>query len=279
MLDAEFDADAIRKSTRIRHVEIHESIPSTNDRAAELARTAADLQPPALIVARMQTAGRGRGANTWWSSEGSLTFSLLLDAGSLSIGSERWPQLSLATAVAVCDALTAELGGDHSLSQSPGIKWPNDVLVDGRKICGILIESPAASVNGSRWLVIGIGLNVNNSWRQAPGDLAARGTALCDISTRLHSQQGVLIRIIQALEQRLGQLALGDLQLPAAWRRLSVLDGKEVLSNGLGRQIQGRCVGIDADGGLIVQTATGREILYGGSILTAAGHNPSDAAG
>ena len=270
MRDADFDADAIRSSTQIRHVEIHESIPSTNDRAAQLA-VVRGIELPGLIVAREQTAGRGRGANSWWSTTGSLTFSVLLDAGSLSIGSERWPQLSLATAVAVCDAVTAELGGDHSPSQLPGIKWPNDVLVDGRKICGILVESPAVSVNASRCLVIGIGLNVNNSWREAPTDLAARGTALCDLSAHPHSQQGVLIRVLQALDERFGQLALNDTQLPAAWQHLSVLDGKEVISNGLDRQMQGRCIGIANDGGLVVQTATSRETLYSGSILSVGG--------
>jgi BirA family biotin operon repressor/biotin-[acetyl-CoA-carboxylase] ligase len=155
----------------------------------------------------------------------------------------------------------------------PGIKWPNDVLVEGRKICGILIESPAASVNASRCLVIGIGLNVNNSWREAPEDLAARGTALWDLSAHPHSQQGVLIRVLEALDERFGQLALNDAQLPAAWQRLSVLDGKEIISNGPGRQLQGRCIGIATDGGLVVQTATGRETLYSGSILPAGDSN------
>jgi BirA family biotin operon repressor/biotin-[acetyl-CoA-carboxylase] ligase len=267
--DAEFDAGAIRSSTRIRHVEIHDSLASTNDRATQLA-VEGGLELPALIVAGRQTAGRGRGANSWWSSEGSLTFSVLLDASALAIGSERWPQVSLATAVAVCDVVTAELGRDHALEKLPGIKWPNDVLVDGRKVCGILIESPAATASGSRCLVIGIGLNVNNSWRDAPDDLAARGTALCDLSGSRHSLQRVLVGIIQRLEVRLGQLALNDPELAAAWRRLSVLDGKEVFSGGFGRQVQGRCVGIAVDGGLVVETATGRETLYSGSIQVSA---------
>src|SRR4051794_30035368 len=102
------DADEIRASTFIRHVEMHESLGSTNDRAIELARDA-KIELPALVVARVQTAGRGRGKNVWWSADGALTFSVLLNPGDLGISTANWPQLSLATAVAVCDAISVEL--------------------------------------------------------------------------------------------------------------------------------------------------------------------------
>ena len=104
MADAFLDADAIRAATFVRHVEIHDTLGSTNDRAAELARDP-NVELPALVVARQQTAGRGRGDNTWWSADGALTFSVLLDTVAFGISASNWPQLSLATAVAVCDAL------------------------------------------------------------------------------------------------------------------------------------------------------------------------------
>jgi len=99
MPDAYLDADEIRASTFIRHVEIHETLGSTNDRAAELARDA-DIELPALVAARHQTAGRGRGSNTWWSDDGALTFSIILDPTAFGISAAKWPQLSLTTAVA-----------------------------------------------------------------------------------------------------------------------------------------------------------------------------------
>jgi hypothetical protein len=99
MPEVYLDADEIRRTTFIRHVEIHDTLRSTNDRAAELARDP-DIQLPALIAARQQTAGRGRGSNTWWSADGALTLSIVLDPAAFGIGMANWPQLSLATAVA-----------------------------------------------------------------------------------------------------------------------------------------------------------------------------------
>jgi hypothetical protein len=90
----------------VRHVEIHDEFPSTNDRAMQLTLFAA-LETPALIVARRQLAGRGRGGHSWWSSDGALTFSLVLEPAAWDIAVAQWPGLSLTAAVAVCDAFEA----------------------------------------------------------------------------------------------------------------------------------------------------------------------------
>ncbi len=197
MRDVFLEAEAIREATFIRRVEIHDTLGSTNDRAAELARDA-DIELPALVVARHQTAGRGRGKNTWWSADGALTFSVLLEPATFGIGSANWPQLSLATAVAVCDALANELQATNQragpsptpagLEDEPtrcnpksrlGIKWPNDVMLDGRKISGILIESPGGATLAKARVIIGVGINVNNLPVSA-------GAALCDVTGRQH---------------------------------------------------------------------------------------------
>src|SRR3990172_11878277 len=102
------DADRLCATTFVRHVELHDSLPSTNDRAIELAAST-ELQTPALVAARVQTAGRGRGSNTWWSADGALTFSLILDTAGWGLTHPDWPRVSLTTAVAVCDALAKEL--------------------------------------------------------------------------------------------------------------------------------------------------------------------------
>jgi BirA family biotin operon repressor/biotin-[acetyl-CoA-carboxylase] ligase len=102
------DADQLRATTFVRHVEIHDTLGSTNDRAAELIGRA-DIELPALVIARHQTAGKGRGRNSWWSADGALTFSLVIDAATTGVTPASWPQLSLATAVAVCDALMHEI--------------------------------------------------------------------------------------------------------------------------------------------------------------------------
>ncbi len=244
--DPFLDAEQIRAATFVRRVEIHDTLGSTNDRAAELARDA-DIELPALVVARHQTAGRGRGQNTWWSADGALTFSVLLEPAALGIGTANWPQLSLATAVAVCDALANEVQNttqragssptpagleDEPARANPksrlGIKWPNDVMLDGRKVSGILIESPGGSAPAKDRLIIGIGINVNNSWQLAPLELSTHATALNDVTGVQHNVQSLAIAVLNAFSHRLCQLASKDPDLPITWQQLSLRTGATV---------------------------------------------------
>lgn len=249
------DPERICADTFIRHVELHDLLPSTSNRAIGLAG-AADLKMPVLVLARRQTAGRGRGSNRWWSADGALTFSLLLEGAELGITSRDWPRVSLTTAVAVCDALPV-----RGL-----IKWPNDVLVDGHKICGILIESPGGSAPAKDRFVIGVGINVNNTWREVPEGAGMTGIALCDATGRQHGLQRVLIRFLRALEKRLEQLAGGDPQLPSTWQALCWLRERHVEVDVGGRRVEGRCSGIADDGALVVQTNSNTEHVYSGSV-------------
>jgi BirA family transcriptional regulator, biotin operon repressor / biotin---[acetyl-CoA-carboxylase] ligase len=258
-----FDAERIRTATFVRHVEIHDTLGSTNDRAAELARDAT-IELPALVVARKQTAGKGRGRRKWWSADGALTFSLLLDPATTGVQPANWPQLSLATAVAVCDALAIELRDPSQPRFS--IKWPNDVLVDGGKVCGILIESPGGAAPAKDRLIIGIGINVNNSWRTAPRNFGPNGTALCDATRRHHDLETTLVRVLQTLQERIGQLARGDSQLPDAWQGLCWLTEQGVDVNANGRWVTGVCVGIDRDGALLVENVNGLHHIRDGSV-------------
>lgn len=279
MDDDFFDADQIRAASFIRYVEIHDTLGSTNDRAAELAREPR-VELPALVVARHQTAGRGRGANKWWSVKGALTFSVLLEPAQLGIRSANWPQLSLATAVAVCDTLAAEVGstsstgsdgmsvarGGADITSSLGIKWPNDVMLDGGKVGGILIASPGGSQPAKDRLVVGIGINVNNSWRGAPRELGPNGAALCDTSGRQHDLETLLIRTLQSLKERIGELAAGDPQLPASWQQLCWLTEQAVESHDGPRWTTGVCLGIDGEGALQIENVDGVHRVVSGSV-------------
>jgi len=139
------------------HIEWYDSIGSTNDRACEIVREEGAQAHGWIVGAEEQTEGRGRKGASWISEPGKgLTFSLVL---SPLWEREHWGWLSLATALAVCE------GGLLPCGLAPLIKWPNDVLVEGRKICGILIETIADCA------VIGIGLNVNE--RRFPPELEA----------------------------------------------------------------------------------------------------------
>jgi BirA family biotin operon repressor/biotin-[acetyl-CoA-carboxylase] ligase len=263
MPDAYLDAASIRAATFVRHVEIHEALGSTNDRAAELARDTG-IELPVLVATRHQTAGRGRGKNTWSSTDGALTFSLLLDPGLLGVGPAHWPQISLVTAVAVCDALSDEL---NPRSAGLAIKWPNDIMLDGAKICGILIESPGGPAPAKNRLIVGIGINVNNTRRDQRPESAFKSTSCVDQTGRSHNLQHLLIAVLQAIEHRLKQHAAGDPRLPETWQTLSWLNGKEIeVHVDTGQQIHGICAGIQHDGGLLVQTTSGVQTAYAGSV-------------
>ncbi|MEX0642414.1 MAG: biotin--[acetyl-CoA-carboxylase] ligase [Pirellulales bacterium] len=275
-------ADDLRARTFIRHIEIHDTLDSTNNRAAELARDT-NIELPALVVARHQTAGRGRGTNKWWSADGALTFSLLIDSAAHGIGADNWPQLSLTTAVAVCDALEAECREQAAKNDSqlptPGsllpapcsIKWPNDVLIEGQKVAGILLESPGGAAPAKDRLIIGIGINVNNSWQQGSCDQVPNSTAMCDITGRSHDLQSLLDNILCAVEHRISQLAAGDLKLPISWQKLCCLTDQTITVTNHGRQTTGRCLGIASDGALVIQNQAGKKYLYSGSVTTRAG--------
>jgi len=264
-----FDADAIRATTFVRHVEVHDELDSTNNRAAELAGRLPADDLPALIVARRQTAGRGRGRNLWWSADGGLTFSLLIESADFGIGTANWPQLSLATAIAVCDALKIGLDLNDERADSHlrlGIKWPNDVLIDGGKVCGILIESPGGAAPAKDRLIVGIGINVNNSWRSAPKEAGPDGTALCDVTGRSHDLQEVLTDTLRAMAARIDQLRNRDPKLIQASQERNLLAGQSIIVEADGRRIEGECVDIADDGALVVDSIFGRQRLYSGTV-------------
>jgi BirA family biotin operon repressor/biotin-[acetyl-CoA-carboxylase] ligase len=276
------DADQIRATTFVRHVEIHETLGSTNERAVELARNAA-IPLPALVSARRQTAGRGRGRSTWWAADGALTFSLLVDTAATGIVPASWPQLSLATAVAVCDALELRIAESYGNAGSRGrehnpqseirnpkshvsLKWPNDVLLAGRKICGVLIESPGGAKPAKDRLIIGIGINVNNSWQAAPKEIRSTGIALSDYTSTNHDLQEVMVDTLNALCDRMRQLQRGDAELIDAWQRLHALAGRRFVVWSDQRSVEGQCCEIAHDGALVVDTRAGRQRFYSGSV-------------
>jgi BirA family biotin operon repressor/biotin-[acetyl-CoA-carboxylase] ligase len=261
--ESQFDPFRLRKSHFLAAVEHHPEIGSTSDRALELARQE-KLDLPLLVLADRQTGGRGRGSNQWWAAEGSLTFSLLLDARKLNIASAAWPVLSLSTGLAICEGLEDLVpGGDF------GVKWPNDVHCAGRKVCGILIESPSAS---SGKVVVGIGLNVNNSFRAAPLELQTTAVSLSDYLQRPLDMTAVLLALLARLGERwkdLGRSGFGP--QAGEFRRRCVLDGQTIQVSSGPRTITGRCLSIADDGAIILQTESGREQVASGSVVSVLG--------
>jgi BirA family biotin operon repressor/biotin-[acetyl-CoA-carboxylase] ligase len=212
---------------------------STNDRARVLAVGGAPHGT--LVTAGAQTAGRGRQGRTWDAPAGrALLMSLVL---------RTWPRLlPLAAAVAVADVAEAAAGGAEI-----SIKWPNDVLLRGGKLAGILVE--ARPQEG--WAVVGIGMNV----AVRPGDLPAE---LRDRAASLELAPAALETSLAALLIALGQrLALAPAALLAAYRERDALLGREVRW----QRGEGTAAGIDEHGRLLVDRADGmRSALDAGEV-------------
>src|SRR5262249_15368380 len=147
-----------------RTVVVLDEVDSTSDHAARLVRQGS-LALPLCVWAVRQSRGRGRGTNSWWSDSGSLTFTVAIAPSAHGLMEETEPKIALATAVAVIEALV-ERGFD---SPSLGIRWPNDVEVDGRKLGGILPERVETDY-GIRVLV-GIGINVSVDPSEMPTEI------------------------------------------------------------------------------------------------------------
>jgi len=251
------DIEFIKANSFVRTVEFHRELPSTNDRALHLAAHE-DLQTPLLVLAESQTAGRGRGSNQWWSTTGSLTFSLVISADEYDPTGVFDPRLSLITALAVHDALC-----EYDLPREIQLKWPNDVYLGARKVAGILLERPATRPDR---LVVGIGININNSSSEAPEQIAEIATSLYETSGTYYAQRDVLCMILKYLAVRYQELAASELGLAEQWHERCFLRGRSVNVASGNRMLTGICHGIDDQGALLLHTDTGLNRVLSGVV-------------
>lgn len=243
-----FDAEALRQCPLTETLEIHETIGSTNDRAKELVAAGAKL--PALVLAENQTAGRGRGDHRWWASNGALTFSLALET---TTAYAKQGLLALAAGLGVTDAVKA------TCHEAPQLKWPNDVLLQAKKLAGVLIESPRP---GS--LVVGVGVNVENRLDGAPAEIQQRACSLVDHGKA--TRQALLQAFLAAFNQRLSELESSDPQLLAAARSADALRGKSIEVLDGNQTYRGIGAGFADDGALLVQQGSTTIRVQAGSV-------------
>ncbi|MEX2216948.1 MAG: biotin--[acetyl-CoA-carboxylase] ligase [Phycisphaeraceae bacterium] len=251
------DLSRLESDSLVACVEFHRSVASTNDlgllRAAE-----EDGRLPLLILTQEQTQGRGRGENQWRTQPGALTFSLVVDGVSLGLHAASGMAISLVTAIAVRDALaTLHPAGEFLL------KWPNDVWLGSRKVAGILLERAAS--RPSR-LVVGIGINVNNTMPNAAGEFRHPATSLYDTTGEFVSLAGVLQAVLVSLGDWYESFARGNADWVSQWRQHCLLQGREVCGQDGEKQVSGICGGIDPQGALLVHTELGTHALISGSI-------------
>lgn len=245
------DVDRIVLETFVARAEHHSSVGSTNDRAAQIAN---GDELPALVVADRQTAGRGRGANRWWTGPGALAFSLLVDGQTVGADQGPAPLVALASAVAVVDAVTPLLP-----DQTVGLHWPNDVMVGQRKLAGILIEALP-----DRRHVIGMGLNTNNTLADAPAELNATAATLRDLTRHDCDHTELLIDLLKRLEREFAQLRNAPASVAVRANERCLQQGKPLTLSWGDRTIAGRCAEIAPDGAIRLETPTGMEAFYSG---------------
>jgi BirA family biotin operon repressor/biotin-[acetyl-CoA-carboxylase] ligase len=251
--------DRLRGATFIAAGEHHEQIGSTSDRASQL--LADGLEPaPYLVLAERQTAGRGRGANVWFSAPGGLTFTLIVDPAALHLARARLGLVSLATALAVERAMRSL----HA-SIAPRLKWPNDVYLKGRKLAGVLVEVPPTR---PARLIIGVGVNVNNSFAGFPPDVREKAIALADAAGAFTGLEELLRETIAALEAKLEELAADSRPIISAFRERCLLTGRDVALETAAGRASGFCLGIDDDGALRLESA-GKEERFFAGVVTA----------
>jgi BirA family biotin operon repressor/biotin-[acetyl-CoA-carboxylase] ligase len=165
-------------------------------------------------------------------------------------------------------ALTTGLAVGEALQQlrpglEIGLKWPNDVCVRSRKIAGILVEVPTRAPDR---VVLGVGVNVNNSVAGAPGPLADTATSLLDVTGYAFDLTVVLVHTLRKIADELAALAHADSALAHRWTVLCMLTGRQVRVE-VGRRVTtGTCQGIDESGALQIETAHGLQHCRSGVV-------------
>ena len=215
----------------------------------------------AVVIAERQTQGRGRLGRPWASPAGGLWLSMIArpDLGASAAG-----RLGIGLGLAAAEAVVAETGCEA------GVKWPNDVMVGGRKLGGVLVETEVVGdrVSGA---VLSLGLNVNLSAAALPEEIRSTATSLREETGREWPVEVICARVLDRLEE-MWPIVLDDgAALVERWRERDVLAGREVSlevrgAARRGAAVRGRAEGIDSDGGLrlsvagVVQRVTSGEV-------------------
>jgi BirA family biotin operon repressor/biotin-[acetyl-CoA-carboxylase] ligase len=230
-------------------------LDSTNRKAKELAVEGAP--EGTLVVAEQQTKGRGRLRRNWHSpfQEG-IYASLILRP---KLPPAEAPKITLATGVSVAETLLA------ITPVKPAIKWPNDILVNGRKICGILTET-STEMDAIDFVVVGVGINVNN--RKFPDDLREIATSVYLETGRTFDRVTLMQEFLRQFERSYSLfLRSGFESIGKRWRELAMLLGKEVTVRMIDRTCRGRVMELDRDGALLIKSENGElERIYSGDI-------------
>ena len=237
-----------------KKVYAYETTDSTMDLAHRLGQ--AGEPEGSVVVAESQSKGRGRLGRSWISPKSKGIYASILLRPSLRLSEV--PKITLMAAVAAARAIQAET------RLSPEIKWPNDILLGGKKVAGILTEMNAES-DRINYVVIGIGMNVNSLQKDLPDRATSISEELGRPVDRTKLAQALFEEMDKAYAEFLNQGFDGILE---AWRGFAHFLGRRIRVTTQGRTVDGQAVDVDSDGTLRVRTDNGLvESLSAGEVL------------
>jgi BirA family transcriptional regulator, biotin operon repressor / biotin---[acetyl-CoA-carboxylase] ligase len=241
-----------------KSIEWVESIDSTNKQLAQSVRERSKALP-ALLVADRQSSGVGRGTHQWWSPDGCLMFSMAIPIETLELATSNASSepfvtsalLPLRVGFTVAECL------EHFSSSKPMVKWPNDVYLSGRKVCGVLIEVIPKQAPPLSVAIIGIGINCAVDFKAAPVVVQTNATSLHEWprpgAVASASTEDVLVQFVHhwiAFDQRQEE---NPRWLLEHWPERSLLDGLWVEVKHPAGIAKGRCMGINETGAILIQ--------------------------
>jgi len=240
-----------------RRLFIYDSIDSTNTCAKIFANKGAE--EGTVVIADYQTAGRGRFGRTWLAESGSnLLFSIIIRP---TYSTDKIGLLPFFVAVGIANAVETVTGMQCEC------KWPNDILINKKKCCGILMESTSQQ-NNFDYAIIGIGLNVNQ--KEFIGDLEGIATSLSSEGGREFDRRNVFSQIMSSLESYYTDVRKGDFNTALKeWKARATIFGKRITLTQAADVIDGIAINLAADGGLVVETETGQRVFHAGDVTIA----------
>jgi BirA family biotin operon repressor/biotin-[acetyl-CoA-carboxylase] ligase len=233
-----------------------ETVDSTNSKAYELALGGA--KEGELVISESQEKGRGRLGRHWFSPPFvNLYLSVILRP---DIPPQQASLITLMAAVATADAIRKFTG------LVPLIKWPNDILLRGRKVAGLLNEIHS-EVDRIHFIILGLGVNLNVDEEMFPKEVRALATSLKRETGQTVSRKAFLQLLLQELEEWYALfMKEGAATILRAWRDRAQIKGRRVKVRSFGETLVGVAVGIDSDGALILETLGGRRKVVAGDI-------------
>lgn len=240
-----------------RDIRVFEQTTSTNDVIEKLARDG--VKEGVVVFAESQTKGRGRLGRKWSSpTRKGLWFSILLRP---DLRPQETTQLTVVAAVALWRAIHEQTG------ISAEIKWPNDILIRGRKVVGILTEL-SAEVDRVKHVTLGVGVDVNLTASEFPSELRKQATSLRIESGKPVPRAELAVAILRELDLAYARVAAGEFPaLADEWEQHCTTLGQDIVIHIGERRIHGRAESLDDDGALLVRTQHGRlERIIGGDV-------------